>query len=116
MTRPDAPSTPTPADPSRLADLLRRARLAWRLLRDPRMPLPLKLIPGLAVLYVLSPIDLLPDTIPVVTQIDDMAILLLALKLFLDMAPADVRQAAERGGGPEGGDDVVPASYRVHED
>ena len=40
-------------------------RLAWAVLRDPRAPKAAKLATVLAILYVLSPIDLIPDAIPV---------------------------------------------------
>ena len=69
-------------------DLVRNARLAWKLFRDPRVPNMTKyLIPGLAVAYVLLPIDFLPDFIPGLGQLDDLAILALGIKLFIDMSP-----------------------------
>jgi uncharacterized membrane protein YkvA (DUF1232 family) len=64
--------------------------LIWHIVRDRRVPLYLKAIPALAALYLLLPVDLVPDWIPVLGQIDDLAILALAVRLFVRLAPADV--------------------------
>lgn len=72
-------------------DVARQARLAWRLFRDERVSFWLKLIPPLALGYVLFPIDILPDVVPLVGQLDDIAVILLGLKLFIELAPPDVR-------------------------
>ncbi|MCC7449080.1 MAG: DUF1232 domain-containing protein [Anaerolineae bacterium] len=49
-----------------------------------------KLIPLIAVAYVISPIDLVPDLVPVLGQLDDLGILMTALTMFNNIAPADV--------------------------
>jgi uncharacterized membrane protein YkvA (DUF1232 family) len=69
---------------------IQQVRLAWALIRDDRVPLLLKAIPLLALIYVISPIDLIPDFIPVLGQVDDVGIAMLALSLFNALAPADV--------------------------
>lgn len=66
-------------------------RLVWGLLRDPRVPLSLKALLAAALAYVVTPIDLIPDAIPLLGQADDLTILLLVLDLFVQNAPADVR-------------------------
>lgn len=71
-------------------ELVRQLRLAWRLFKDRRVPWVLKLIPPAALIYIFSPIDILPDLSLGLGQLDDIAILLLALKLFIELAPADV--------------------------
>ncbi len=71
-------------------ELLRTASLAWRLFRDRRVPLVLKLIPVAAVLYALAPVDIVPDLVPVAGQMDDLAILLSGLQLFIRLCPSDV--------------------------
>jgi uncharacterized membrane protein YkvA (DUF1232 family) len=76
-------------------------QLAWKLLRDPRVPLYLKGIPLLAVLYLLSPFDLIPGFIPIAGQLDDLAIILLGVKFFVRLAPPAIVQEYERAaGGP----------------
>ncbi len=63
-------------------------RLGWRLIRDSRVPLWAKLIPVLAILYILSPLDFFPDfTLPVIGYVDDTAIFFLSLYLFARLAP-----------------------------
>lgn len=73
------------------------ARMVWGIVRDPRTPLPLKALLGAALAYVVMPIDLVPDAIPIIGQADDLTVLLLALDLFIQNAPKDVRdEHAER--------------------
>ena len=64
--------------------------LIWQIVRDRRVPLYLKAIPALAALYLLLPVDLVPGWIPVLGQLDDLAILALSVRLFVRLAPADV--------------------------
>ena len=67
--------------------LWRKGRLAWRLIRDARTPMLPKLILGAAILYVLSPLDFIPDLVPFLGQMDDLAVLALALDLFFKNVP-----------------------------
>jgi len=77
-----------------IPELVRNARLTWRLFRDPRVPNMTKLIiPGLAVAYVLLPVDLMPDVFPLVGQLDDLALIALGMKLFVDVCPTWLVQA-----------------------
>ena len=69
--------------------LLSDIHLAIRLLREPLVPTYLKVVPFAAVAYVLSPLDFIPDFIPIVGQLDDIGFLILGLKLFLRLCPAD---------------------------
>ena len=73
-----------------LSDVLRNARLILRLLFDNRVPGWMKAIPVMALLYALSPLDLLPDVFVGPGQLDDIALLLVALKVFLELCPDDV--------------------------
>jgi uncharacterized membrane protein YkvA (DUF1232 family) len=65
-------------------------RLIWALLRDPRVPAGQKLILAGIVGYLVLPIDLIPDFVPVLGQLDDIAVVLLGLDLFIRSAPQDV--------------------------
>jgi uncharacterized membrane protein YkvA (DUF1232 family) len=65
-------------------------RLVWRLLRDPDVPIYLKLFPLVAILYVVYPFDFLPDLIPFLGQADDLTALLVGLRVFIAMTPDDV--------------------------
>ncbi|MBN2333521.1 MAG: DUF1232 domain-containing protein [Deltaproteobacteria bacterium] len=74
-----------------LHQLLFMVRLCWRLLLDSRVSLPVKMIPVAAVFYLLSPYDLLPDfMLPVVGQLDDLVVIVLACRLFLSLVPPEI--------------------------
>ena len=91
-----------------LLDLWHSLRLAWRLLGDARVsPLLKGLIPGLAVLYLLFPIDLLPDFLPLAGQVDDLVLFLLGLKFFIELSPREVVEEHRRAMGMRGGGRVV---------
>ena len=68
------------------------ARLIWGLARDSRTPLHLKLLLGAGLAYLITPIDLIPDALPIIGQADDLTVLLLVLDLFIANAPEDVRR------------------------
>ena len=78
-----------------LRSLFATVRLAWRLVRDPRTPARPKLLLGVAVLLVVSPINWIPNFIPVLGQMEDLALLALALNLFLRWVPANLRAEHE---------------------
>ncbi len=112
-------TTNTRVNPGALEQLTRTAQLVWRLMLDPRVPMPTKLIIPLVIIYVLSPIDLIPDLLPIVGQIDDAAVLFFGVRMFLQMCPPDVVLEHRRAlGGSTGrsGDEYVDASYRVVDD
>jgi uncharacterized membrane protein YkvA (DUF1232 family) len=73
-----------------LASIIKNARLVWRLLRDPAVPAALKTIPPATLLYLLFPFDFLPDLALGLGQLDDVAIILLGLKLFIELCPQDI--------------------------
>lgn len=64
-------------------------RLAWRLLRDPRVPIRSKVVLGLALGYVAAPIDLVPGFAPI-GVVDDVLIVAFALNRLLESVEEDV--------------------------
>jgi uncharacterized membrane protein YkvA (DUF1232 family) len=68
--------------------LVSHAHLAIRLLREPRVPLLTKAVPLLALLYVVSPIVLVPDILPAIGEIDDLTVILAAVAVFLRLCPS----------------------------
>ncbi len=66
------------------------ARLVWGLARDPRVPTQQKLVLAGIAAYLAFPIDVIPDFIPVIGELDDLAVLIFGLDWFIRNAPADV--------------------------
>ena len=58
--------------------------------RDPRTPLMAKIVAVLVAAYALSPIDLIPDFIPVLGYLDDLLIVPLGIMLAVWLVPADI--------------------------
>lgn len=73
-----------------LASVIRNARLMWRLLRDPGVSPWLKMILPATLLYLLFPIDFIPDPALGLGQLDDVAIILLGVKLFIELCPQEI--------------------------
>ncbi len=106
-----------PARGWNLTSMLRDVGAAWRLLWDPSVPGLLKLaLPFLALLYWIWPLDLLPGL-----PFDDLAIFLLAARLFVSLASSDTVNRAF-GGAPRANPrrphqpddaDVIDTTWRV---
>jgi uncharacterized membrane protein YkvA (DUF1232 family) len=75
--------------------------LLRRLVRDPRVPRRAKVALTLLIPYLASPIDLIPDFLPVIGQLDDAALVVLALRHVVRQAGPEV--VAERWPGSERG-------------
>ena len=65
-------------------------KLVGRLLKDPRVPRRAKITLGLAAAYTLSPIDLIPEVIPVIGWADDVIIVMFAIDSLIDRAGPEV--------------------------
>lgn len=74
------------------------ARLLWFALRHPLAPRWLKPSLALVALYLLSPIDLLPDVLPVIGMVDDLVLVPLALNFIARRLPSGLRADFARGG------------------
>ena len=66
------------------------ARLYWRLFRDRRVPILPKALLVLTLVYVVSPLDLVPDFVPVIGEMDDVVVVLAGLWLFVRLCPLEV--------------------------
>lgn len=65
-------------------------KLIGRLLRDPRVPRRAKITLGLAAAYVASPIDLIPEVIPVIGWADDVLVLMFAIDSLIERAGNEI--------------------------
>jgi uncharacterized membrane protein YkvA (DUF1232 family) len=65
-------------------------KLVWRLLLDRRVPVFTKIIPFLAIVYIVSPYDFIADWRPVLGQFDDLIVTVLLFLLFIAASPRHV--------------------------
>ncbi len=80
-----------------ISQLIENGRLALRLMNDPRVPTWVRYgIPILVVLYIILPIDVIPDFIPGVGQVDDLTVVLLGMSMMSRLAPAHVVEEHQR--------------------
>lgn len=70
----------------------RDALLLWLTARDPRVPLAAKLLAGAIAAYAFSPLDLIPDAIPLLGLLDEAVLLPLLVLLALRLIPPALRE------------------------
>lgn len=70
--------------------LKHQALVVYFVARDPRLPWPVRALALLVAAYALSPIDLVPDFIPVLGLLDDLLLVPLGVALVIRLAPAAV--------------------------
>lgn len=68
--------------------LRRDAHMLWIAARDARTPVLAKLVAGFVAAYALSPIDLIPDFVPVLGLLDELVIVPLGLMVAIRLVPA----------------------------
>lgn len=59
-------------------------------MRDPRVPWYVKVLTLLVIAYVISPIDIIPDFIPVIGLLDDVILVPIAITLIMKLMPEEV--------------------------
>jgi uncharacterized membrane protein YkvA (DUF1232 family) len=64
----------------------------WKLFRHPQTPRSAKVVAAVVVAYAVSPIDLIPDFIPVLGQLDDLVLVPLGVALAVKLTPPEVWQ------------------------
>jgi uncharacterized membrane protein YkvA (DUF1232 family) len=74
----------------RAKDLKREVYTLYLAYKDPRTPWYAKIFTGMVVAYALSPIDLIPDFIPVIGYLDDLILVPLGIAAAIKMMPPDV--------------------------
>ena len=77
-----------------LGELKAQVVTLWFCRKHPDTPLSAKLLAGLVVAYAFSPIDLIPDFIPVLGYVDDLLLIPLGVYLTMRLIPPHVRAAA----------------------
>ncbi len=73
-------------------ELKRQTFALYLAYKDPRVPWYAKLFGALVVAYALSPVDLIPDFIPVIGYLDDLILIPLGIALTVKMIPKEIMQ------------------------
>ena len=115
-----------PDSPGALHNVIQDIQLAWQLFHDDRVPKYAKILPALLVgVYIIFPLDLIPDPLLGLGQLDDVAVILLGLALFRALVPDhiikeystgkdNVRKDANKA--TSGNEDYIDAEYSVLRD
>lgn len=78
----------------------REIAVLWYACRNPGTPLPVKLAAGLLAVYVINPIDFIPDALPILGWIDDVTLLAFGIPALLKLIPEpalnEARAASEQ--------------------
>ncbi len=77
---------------SMLTGFVKQLRLVWALFKDKRVPTWTKSVLPISLLYLISPIDFMPDVILGLGQLDDVAVILLGMTLFVKLCPPELVQ------------------------
>jgi uncharacterized membrane protein YkvA (DUF1232 family) len=76
-----------------LQEFIKQAKLVGRLIGDRRVNGLLKLIPIASIIYLVSPIDLVPGlAVPLLGALDDAAVVWIGTTLFIELCPPEVVQ------------------------
>ena len=79
---------------ARANQLRRQTLVVFFAARDPRMPFHARAIAILVAAYALSPIDLIPDFIPVIGYLDDLILIPIGIALVIRLTPDEVLDSA----------------------
>jgi len=104
MRAPDSGTT------SALVQAIQTVHLTIKLLFSSKVPAWTKIVPLLALGYVIFPLDFLPDVIPVLGQVDDLSVVLLLLWAFVQLVPKHITSEV-RGDGA-----IVDGEFKVLDD
>lgn len=76
--------------PDKLKPIMRDAKVLWIAARDPRTPRKAKVIMGLVAAYALSPIDIIPDFVPLIGWLDDFIVVPFGIRRAMKLIPKDL--------------------------
>ena len=92
--------------------------LLLKLLMDKRVPIKLKIVPLLAIVYTFLPTDLIPDFFPIIGWIDDLLILIISVTVFLGLGSFSIVSKGNTKSPETKHNEVITGQYRVvdHDD
>ncbi|MFN8454526.1 MAG: DUF1232 domain-containing protein [Anaerolineae bacterium] len=99
-----------------LSGLFNQLRLVWLLMQDGRVPLWAKAIVPLSLLYLISPLDFIPDLALGLGQLDDLGVILLGISLFIKSCPPNLVEYYQNQleyGADYSDNEAVDTTYRV---
>jgi uncharacterized membrane protein YkvA (DUF1232 family) len=100
-----------------LSNIIGSFQLVYRLYQDDRVPTVLKVsMPLLVALYFVMPFDLIPDFLPGVGELDDLGVAILAMNLFVRLAPQGVVEEHRRALGLGGPPAAPEATTRLYDE
>lgn len=97
----------------RLRALKRESLVVYYAARDPRLPWHVRLLAMAVAAYALSPIDLIPDFIPVLGHLDDLVLIPMGVALVIRLTPAHITADARRRAAHAAGKPVSIAAAMV---
>jgi uncharacterized membrane protein YkvA (DUF1232 family) len=100
----------------KVLDIIGNFRTAWRLVRDPSIPLWTKGVPLATLAYVLWPMDIVTDLIPGLGQLDDLAVILIGLRLFIALGSRALGDTVEHSGSQDSDEGVIDTTFQVLQD
>ena len=103
---------------SLMAGMFKQVRLVWLLFTDKRVSLWIKSVLPLSLLYLISPIDFIPDVLLGFGQLDDIGVILLGMALFVKLCPPELvnyylNQIEFGSDSDEDDRQTVDASYKI---
>ena len=114
MSKPKRKRSDPAPNPDLVTQLLRQLVLVGRLLADRRVSWKSKLIPLGVLVYMISPIDFLPDILFPIGIADDLGVLVFGLQFFIQSAPPDVVEEL-RVGGRKKTPHIIDGEYTIQE-
>lgn len=99
-----------------LTGIFRQLRLVWLLMQDSRVPLWAKSIVPISLLYLISPLDFIPDVALGLGQLDDLGIILLGMSMFIKLCPPNIVEYYQNQldyGSDLPDEEAVETTYRV---
>ncbi len=104
-----------------ISEIIRQGQLFWRLFTDERVSLWTKLIPPATLVYLFIPVDLLPDVMLGLGQLDDIGVILLGLKSFIELCPPEIvrehlMSMSQPKSSSSAGKEIIDTDYRVLEE
>ena len=102
---------------SMLSGIIKQVRLVWALFKDKRVSLLAKSIIPISLVYLISPIDFMPDVVLGFGQLDDLGVILLGMALFVKLCPPELVEyylnKLEYGNNFYNDNETVDTTYRV---